>query len=279
MDQTDLARQALTRQLMSRVDRPDLYKPFGLYFASSLGDWGPLARFVEREVFALRFGNDADVMDREYGPYEESSFFVLVVDHRRAEPVGEFRVIEASPVGFKTLTDIEREPGWGSTLDDFVTQHRPAGDLSHVIDAATLAVRAEWSASRTGALASIALYGGLFRACIAIRAELLVTAIDEAVADMVRWLKIPIEPLCDLPAIEYLGSPATRPYVIKWETIDADRRSSPALMGMLMGGAVDDEYSLPPIDLDNPNLHPTEIEPQFITDPVPLEPKAATSLD
>jgi len=93
---------------------------------------------------------------------------------------------------------------------------------------------------------------------------LLVAALYESVADLLRATDLPIEPLCNLPAIEYLGSPATRPYVINWNTIDAARHRSPRLMGVLMGGMVDKEFSLPPIDLDNPNPHPTEIEPQFI---------------
>jgi len=261
---SDGQRVSLTKTLMSRVSRPDSHKPFGLYFVSSDGDWGELARCVEREVFAERFGNDTAEMDSEYGKYELSSFFILVVDHQRFEPVGEFRIVEDSPAGFKTLNDIEREPGWKATKDDFVRMHCPTGDLSHVIDAATLAVRPEWSSSASGSMVSVALYGGLFRAVIALRTQLLVTTLDESVAGLLRATEVPIEPLCDLPAIEYLGSPATRPYVVNWHTIDAARHESPALMGVLMGGMVDHEFSLPPIDLDNPNPHPTEIEPQYI---------------
>jgi len=151
-------RITLTKTLMSRVSRPDSDKPFGLYFVSSDSDWSDLARSVEREVFAERFGNVDVEMDREYDMYEPSSTFVLVVDHARYEPVGEVRIIEDSPVGLKTLNDIEREPGWNATRADFVRAHCRSDDISHVIDAATLAVRSEWS-STSGGMASVALYG------------------------------------------------------------------------------------------------------------------------
>jgi len=275
----DSDRRNLTQLLMSRVERPDSSKSFGLYYISSMSDFAPLSRFVERSVFSRQFGNDDREMEQEYGPFENSSFFITVVDHVRAEPVGVIRVIENSDAGLKTLLDIEREPAWGTTVQDFLDRHCGSDGLSRVLDVASLAVRPEWGSSQSGALVAVALYGGMFRSALATRARRVVAAIDEAVADLLRAVEVPLEPVCGLPAIEYLGSPDTRPYLIQFDEINALMSRSPLLMGVMMGGAVDEEISLPPIDLDNPNLHPTEIEPQFITDPAPVEPEVAASLD
>ncbi len=267
-DQT--ARQSLTQQLISRVDRNDADKAFGLYFISSSSDFAPLPRFVERSVFLRSFGNDDEEMDREYGPYESSSFFITVVDHRRAEPVGVIRVIENSEAGLKTLTDIEREPRWGTTIQEFLDRHCAGDDLSKVLDVATLGVRRKWSATRAGSMVGVALYGGLFRSVLATRANRVVAAIDESVANLLRSVDLPVEPICDLPAIDYLGSAETKPYLIQFDTVDQLLPRSPTLMGVLMGGMVDKDFSLPAIDLDNPNPHPTELEPQFIDEPAPI---------
>jgi len=254
---------------MSRVGRPDVGKPLGLYFASSAGDWAPLARFVERSVFLDRFGNDEAEMDREYERYESSSFFILAVDHRAEEPIGMIRILEQSDVGLKTILDIEQTAGWGATFQEFVVRHCGTDDQSLIIDIATLAVRPEWTSTASGMLTAAALYGGVYRCAHAIGSRQVVATLDESVAALLSGLDVPLSPICDLPSIEYLGSPNTRPYVIQVGLAETIMRTNQKLTSVLMGGMVDHEFSLPPIDLDNPNPHPTEIEPQFIVDPVP----------
>ncbi len=271
-------RRYLVNELRSRVNRPDSTKHFGLYFVASHSDFAPLARFVERSVFLRQFGNDDEEMDREYGPFEASSFFILAVDHHQSEPIGAIRIIEQSVAGLKTLADIEMEAAWGTSPDQFVSQHCGTDDPDRVIDVATLAVRSEWSATATGMLTAAALYGGIYRVTYAVRSRQVVSALDESVADLLRSVHIPLDPICDLPAIEYLGSPATRPYVIQVGEAESVMRTNETLLGVLMGGIVDKQYSLPPIDLDNPNPHPIEMEPQFLDSEPAVQPAAAKSL-
>jgi len=236
----------------------------GLYFASSDGDWAPLARFVERLVFLDRFGNDSAEMQAEYDKFEPHSFFILAVDHIECEPVGMIRIIEQSDVGLKTLNDVEATPGWGTTEQQFLVRHCPDDDPDRILDIATLAVRSDWTSTQSGMLTAAALYGGVYRCAHALNSRQVVATLDLAVADLLRSVDVPLDPICDLPAIEYLGSPQTKPYVIQVGLAETMMRTNQKLTGVLMGGLVDHDFSLPPIDLANPNPHPTEIEPQFI---------------
>jgi len=241
----------------------------GLYFASSDGDWAPLARFVERTVFLERFGNDKTVMHAEYDRFEPHSFFILAVDHLELEPVGMIRMIQQSEVGLKTLIDVESTPGWGASRQEFLSRHCTGDDPGLILDVATLAVRSDWTSTGSGMFTAAALYGGVYRCAHAINSRQVVATLDVAVADLLRAVDVPLDPICDLPAIEYLGSPQTRPYVIQVGLAETMMRSNQKLSSVLMGGLVDQDFSLPPIDLINPNPHPTEIEHQFIDEPTP----------
>ncbi len=265
----DSERQTLTQQLISTVGRSDVSKPFGLYFLSSGGDWSDLARYVERAVFLKSFGNDDREMDDEYGQYEDSSFFILAVDHRCTEPVGMIRIIEQSSMGLKTAHDMQRNPGWGATYEQFLLRHCGVDDPSLILDIATLAVLPRWSSTSAGMPTAAALYGGVYRSAHAIGARQVIATLDVSVAGLLSGLDVPLDPICDMPAIEYLGSAATRPYVIQVGLAETIMRTNQKLTSVLMGGMVDKEFSLPAIDLDNPNPHPTELEPQFIEDPAP----------
>ena len=84
-------------------------------------------------MFLEAFGNTAELLADEYGPYEASSFFICVVDHLRMLPAGVMRVVLPSPRGFKSLNDIE--PVWGEPAE---SAHRAHGlaldsgqDLGH----------------------------------------------------------------------------------------------------------------------------------------------------
>jgi len=240
----------------------------GLYFVSSDGDWASLARFVERRVFLERFGNEKSVMRAEYDRFEPHSFFILAIDHNELEPVGMIRMIQQSEVGLKTLVDVESTPGWGASEQEFLSRHCKSGSSGQILDVATLAVRSDWTSTGSGMLTAAALYGGVYRCAHAINSPQVVATLDVAVADLLRAVDVPLDPICDLPAIEYLGSPQTRPYVIQVGLAETMMRSNQKLSSVLMGGLVEHDFSLPPIDLINPNPHPTEIEPQFIAEPI-----------
>ncbi|RMH79382.1 MAG: hypothetical protein D6683_06235 [Actinomyces sp.] len=258
----------LTEALVTSVDRPDADRPWGLYFLRHDSDFAPLARFAEREVFREFFANDDEVMDREYDPYEPSSIFVLAVDHQRREPAGALRIILPSAAGLKTLADLRSHPAWGVDVDAIAAHHR-GFRLDACWDIATVAVRRGWHRER-GTATSAALYHGLWTCALIGRAEWGLAALDERVADLFRAIEMPLRPVCELPAVEYLGSPATRPYLLDAAEVAATMRTS-ALLGPVLGGDVlGDEWSRPPIDLRDEVTDPTALEPQFAAEPLDL---------
>jgi hypothetical protein len=69
-----------------------------------------IGRYVERVVFQKAFGNDADTMGEEYGPYEGASTFFISVDTAGRSPAGVLRVIADSSASLKTINDLSGDP-------------------------------------------------------------------------------------------------------------------------------------------------------------------------
>lgn len=257
--------RALTSRLLAAEGRPDAEKPLGLYFVPSDSEFSPLAHLVEREVFLAWFDNDAATMDREYGPFEAASEFLLCIDHHRREPAGMVRLLRPNGLGLKTLIDVAVAPSWGASQADFLAHHRPAGGMDAVVDIASLAVRSAWT-GRAASQVSQALYAGLYRWSISNSTELLVGALDSAVFELLTALGIPIRPLCGLPAAEYLGSPSTTPIVISVSEARRRMRVEPELRALLLGEDLEPDYSMPPIVLGG---RVVDVRRHLFADPTP----------
>lgn len=89
--------------------------PFGTYIFRPADPGADPARHVEGRVFNEVFGYSPDTTDAEYGPYEGSTVFVCVLDHRRSLPVGAIRLVLPGGPGFKSLHDTARS--WGREVD------------------------------------------------------------------------------------------------------------------------------------------------------------------
>ena len=240
----------LTSRYLELVARPDReHCPLGAYFIASDSEFAPLARFVERTVFRERFGNDDDTMNSEYDPYEAASYFGVVIDHRAAEPVGASRRIVPNSYGLKTLHDVGRIPEWNVSLEEIRAHH---GDvrLERTSDVATIAVRREW-ASNTGSVASLALFRVMILGALMSNVRHEVFALDLQAGEKTLLAHMHFERLCDLPAIEYLGSGATAPYIgIVEKGMQLYREGDPVARMLLDGEGLGGEVSFPPIDLD-----------------------------
>jgi hypothetical protein len=166
--------------------------------------YSDLARSVECGVFNETFGNDSDVMAREYGPYEAHSTFFLVVDRAHERAVGVVRVIGHSSAGFKTLNDIAGEP---------LRVPPPAAIATHSIDStrcwdiATLAVPRAYRSPSASAHISSMLYGMLYADVRRLGIEHAVAILDErAYRHLVSALGVPFVTIADSGPFDYLGS-------------------------------------------------------------------------
>lgn len=180
------------------------------------------ARQCEADVFLDWFGNTADDLAVEYGPYEDASVFLAVVDDD-GEVHGAGRMIQPGPAGLKTLNDLRRDP-WRVDPDEVA---RAAGvDLAVTWEPATFAVKD--GVRRRGYAAMEALAYGVVVGSIANHFTTLVAMIDENVRRVFGSIGLYLHPFPGTGPGEYLGSPATTPlYVHVAELLSTQLREAP----------------------------------------------------
>ncbi|MCY1145398.1 hypothetical protein OWR29_45980 [Actinoplanes sp. Pm04-4] len=159
-----------------------------------------VARTVECQVFNDAFGNTPEVMAAEYGPYESSSIFYLVIDTRTAQPAGAARVIIGDRL--KTLDDAPAHIG--RTADEILDAHNLRGEP--VWDFATAAVLPAYRGRLT---VSSMLYRTFAVACLRAGVNHAVTLLDKRAYRNMTLVGARQEPLAGSAPFAYLGSPET----------------------------------------------------------------------
>lgn len=244
----DLVRLELG-ELVDGIVGPDATAPFGVYALEGGDPAAELGRHVERRVFGEYFGNSPHLLAAEYGPYEYSSLFLCVVDHRRRVPAGVIRVILPGPAGSKSLHDLETV--WGQDLDDVCARSGVMFDPDRIWDVATLAVESDYRGATTNGLVSLALYQALASTSLACAVGWWVTVLDVVVLDLIQTqTQEPFSAFAGVEPMRYLDSPSSVPV---WCDIgDWERRlasSDPAMYDVLCRGTGLEE-AVAPVDVD-----------------------------
>lgn len=186
-------------------------EPFGVYLFPAGAPEARLARSVEDAVFAEWFGNTPELITEEYGPYDESTYFITVLDHRRHLPAGMIRVTVPSERGLKTLADIEDV--WNRPLDPTLARTGLDWDPSQVWDVATMAVQADYRGKATDGMISLAMYQAVVRSFRTGGARWFVCVLDLHVAQLMQDLTSqPFWTFDGVEPIEYLDSPASNAF-------------------------------------------------------------------
>lgn len=232
VDPLDAELRRLTREIVG----PAPAEPFGAYLFRHDEPGAELGRELERAVFLEAFGNTADTLRDEYGPYEGSSMFICIVDHLRLLPAGVMRVIVPSARGFKSLNDLE--PVWGETPQELASRTGLALDLAKTWDIATLAVAADYRGKAARGLVSMGLYQTLTLAARDCDVGWFVAILDMPVFRMIRWkLRMIFAGYRGVPPLPYLGSAASIP---AWcDVVEAEKRlaaTDPDLHAILVMG-------------------------------------------
>jgi hypothetical protein len=213
-----------------------------------------LARHVEREVFYEFFKNTPELLATEYGPYEDSTLFVCLLDHRRRLPAGVIRLVLPSPAGLKSLDDVEAV--WGHRLDHVLERTGMSPGLDRVWDVATLAVDAEYRGRATDGLVSLGLYQAVAQLALRCNARWVVTILDLVVLNLIQdATSHAFEGFSGLEPLRYLDSPASLPvycdldaYFPRLETAD------PSMYEILYDGR-GLEPAVRPLDLEPALAH------------------------
>lgn len=195
-----------------------------------------VGRNVERSVFEATFGNGAQKMYQEYGPYEMASKFFVSIDRETSRPTGVLRVIGNSRQGFKTLNDVQQEP-FSINTEDAIRQHN-IKDLDLVWDVATVAVAPEYR-SGAGAI-SVQLYRAMFKSALDNKIEHFVSVVDDKPLQKLKgYLGMPFIPLAHSKPGPYLGS--AKSYAVYGSVPEFDKklqRQTWTLRGILARSAM-----------------------------------------
>jgi hypothetical protein len=207
----ELAREDL-RELSSRVvaTAGQPAQPFGAYVFPAHAAESELARHIEREVFYEFFNNTPELLAAEYGPYEDATVFLCVLDHRRHVPAGAMRLVLPSPAGLKSLADVESV--WGQRLDQVLKRSKLAIETDRVWDVATLAVESEYRRKASNGLVSLALYQCFAQLALRCNVGWFVAILDLVVLNLIQQVtRQAFQRFAGLEPRPYLDSPASLP--------------------------------------------------------------------
>ena len=233
---------------------------FGVYVLRHDEPGAELARSVEREVFLEFFGNTPELLAEEYGPYEQASAFICVIDHVQRRPAGVMRVILPSPRGFKSLHDLESH--WGRSVDDVMERSRIDLDRNALWDVATLAVGADYRGAASGGLVSLALFQALAMLGTRSGTRWAVAILDVVVLDLIQseFLR-PFTMLDGLSPRRYLDSPSSLPVLLDAADFESRLRfRAPSMAEILFDGrGLETVISTPPWDVASESVATKEI--------------------
>lgn len=199
------------------------------------------SRQCEAEAFLRRYGNTAEQLALQYGPYEAQCVFISLID-KQDEVIATTRVTAPGPLGNKTLDDCSL-PVWGVDGDRAL---RSCGvDPAATWDVTTISVR---SGTQRATFASAALYHGLIQTMRANGAEATVAILDARVRLLLGTLGLRYRAIPGTFEANYLGSPASVPVFAPFAAMmDEQRRRMPDSYRLLALGVGLDDIALPPM--------------------------------
>lgn len=179
-------------------------------------------RDCEAAVFLRAYGNTAEQLAEEYGPYEDASVFIALAEPG-GDVLGACRLIRPTPAGLKTLHDVARPP-WSLDVERSVRAARIDPDKTW--DFATLGYRRGLKGSAR--LAGAALFHGLIQTVRANDVASAVMIIDERVRGLLAGAGMFGRTLPGAAPEPYLGSAASSPvYEHCAQAFDRQRTENP----------------------------------------------------
>jgi hypothetical protein len=196
----------------------------------------------EAATFERTYGVPYDFHVDEFGPYEDQSSFLVVVDDAD-EVRGTMRLIAPGPAGLKTLVEAAREP-W--CIDSYRAAEVVGVDPERTWDVATLAVGRGLGRDRLRVTA--ALYHGLVIAARRNVVASLLMTVDERVRTILsHHFGLITNPLPGATLKPFEGSPASMPvYGHCDQMLQIQRRRYPEAYRLITIGNGLEGVAIPP---------------------------------
>lgn len=192
-------------------------KRFAVYEIIGNNPLSDIGRDLEREVFDQFFGNDEYEMDREYGPYESNSTFIVVIDKKIQIPVGVLRLISPDN-SLKTIVDItDKNSPWDLNESTIIDHHDI--DIKKTWDLATLAVKRIYRSRMTRRLILSMLLHSLYIHAIKYSVKHWISILDDLHINTFVNLGIKVESIVNSVGKPYLGSESSTPIIINTENL------------------------------------------------------------
>lgn len=206
------------------------------------GDLLAAARQCEADVFLDRYGNTAEQLADEYGPYEPQSVFLALVT-RDDDVAAAVRFIMPGPAGLKTIVDMGGEP-WH--VDGDASMSVAGLHPMRTWDIATLSARSN-RADGVNHVAS--LYHGIALATRANDINTTVAILDIRMRRLLDSVGLRFQTLPGAKVRPYLGSPASVPVFADIAAmLDNQRRMDPMSHHLFVHGAGLDGVRVPGMD-------------------------------
>lgn len=221
-------------QLLADLSGDKLFaRRFDLFAAESSSELANACRRVECEVFDEFFGNNAGYMAAQYGPYEDHSTFIGLLDTRQKQIAGCIRVWGGEkPEHFKGIHDVNQQYDEAHfTTDEAIGEFHPGFDSTRALEVGTLAVAKAYRGEKLGSFGiqlpikvSTALYHAIYKYSQARGIEHWFGMIDTKPLSLVRANGFSFVPFAGLPAKPYMDSPDTQPAYLRLSEIAPDTR-------------------------------------------------------
>lgn len=226
----DEVRQMTAQLLYEQKSALPENMPFVCLRIKSSSPFANLARNIEGEVFVNDLNEDRENIKRDWEPYEEQSYFFIVIDVNECRPAGTLRIVENGAHGFMTLNDIS-EPPHNISTEQFCEDYDV--DLDKTWEVGTIAVVPEYRRSAnatfeqkiTSYVVSGLLYRSLYAGARANGIDNFVSMIDQKALHTLRNLGIPFVDIYDLPAKDYKDGTTYQPAFADVTTFDEKMRA------------------------------------------------------
>jgi hypothetical protein len=188
-------------------------RQFGVHIIDGQDPHSDIGRSVEAEVFDEFFDNNLQKMKEEYGPYDDASTFLTVLDYENGRPVGAIRIIRPSGEGLKSMNDLaEPDSPWYKKGDTLEKRWAEIGnDPEHTLDISTMAIMPEYRSNHAEDGASAALYSTCVRWSLDNGYNRWVAIVDQKIHDMMQAWGEPFGHFEGADWEKYLDSPKSRP--------------------------------------------------------------------
>lgn len=201
-EMTESQARALCAEFLDSGDIGETDGDPSCYLIGPNSKYSNLGRYVEATAFFEKFQDEPEILKEQYGPYENTSNFFVIVKKDEQKPIGVMRLIEDSSAGLKSVVDLDKP--LGITPEQIVDEY--GIDFTKTVDIGTLALLKEYRGPKSDTPTLLA-YRSLWRTVLTNpRFDHIVAVIDNDAKNRLDQYHFPFHKILGKGPFKYLGS-------------------------------------------------------------------------